>query len=52
MPQKFENQQAAGSQWVQNSPFLKMIDVNPMAYSSSAHSGLSRSLASVFAPKL
>jgi len=52
MPQKFENQQAAGSQWVQNSPFLKMIDVNPMAYSSSAHSGLSSSLASVFAPKL
>ena len=51
MPRKWENQQAAGSQWVQNSPILNMIDVNPMAYSSSAHSGLSSSLASVFAPK-
>ena len=51
LPIKFLNQQAAGSQWVQNSPFLKMIDVNPMAYSSTAHSGLSSSLASLFAPK-
>ena len=50
-PEQFENQQAAGSQWVQNSPFLKMIDINPMAYSSSAHSGLSSSLTSVFAPE-
>ena len=50
-PEQFENQQAAGSQWVQNSKFLKMIDINPMAYSSSAHSGLTSSLASLFAPK-
>ena len=51
MPMKWDNQQAAASQWVQNSAFLKMLDLNPMAYSSSAHSGLSSSLASVFAPK-
>ncbi len=51
MPMKWYNQQAAASQWVQNSAFLKMIDLNPMTYSSSAHSGLSSSLASAFAPK-
>jgi CO/xanthine dehydrogenase Mo-binding subunit len=51
MPMKWDNQQAAASQWVQNSAFLKILDLNPLAYSSSAHSGLSSALFSTFAPK-
>ena len=51
LPSQWQNQQAAGSQWVQNDKFLQILDFNPMAYSSSAHSGLSSVLFSTFAPK-
>jgi isoquinoline 1-oxidoreductase beta subunit len=51
LPSQWENQQAAGSQWVQNDKLLQILDFNPMAYSSSAHSGLSSVLFSTFAPK-
>ena len=51
LPSQWENQQAAGSQWVQNDKLLQILDLNPMAYSSSAHSGLSSVLFSTFAPK-
>lgn len=50
-PSQWENQQAAGSQWVQNDKLLQFIDLNPMAYSSSQHSGLTSAMASAFAPK-
>ena len=51
LPLQWENQQAAGSQWVQNDKLLQLLDLNPLAYASSAHSGLSSMLASTFAPK-
>ena len=51
LPSQWQNQQAAGSQWVQNDKLLQILDLNPMAYSSSAHSGLSGVLFSTFAPK-
>ena len=51
LPSQWQNQQAAGSQWVQNDKLLQFIDLNPMAFSSSAHSGLSGVLFSTFAPK-
>ncbi len=51
LPSQWQNQQAAGSQWVQNDKLLQILDINPMAYSSSAHSGLSGVLFSTFAPK-
>ena len=51
LPSQWENQQAAGSQWVQNDKLLQILDLNPLAYSSSAHSGLSSALFSTFAPK-
>ena len=51
LPSQWQNQQAAGSQWVQNDKLLQILDLNPMAYSSSAHSGLSSVLFSTFAPK-
>ena len=51
LPSQWENQQAAGSQWVQNDKLLQILDLNPMAFSSSAHSGLSGVLFSTFAPK-
>ncbi len=51
LPSQWENQQAAGSQWVQNDKLLQILDLNPMAYSSSQHSGLSSTLFSTFAPK-
>ena len=51
LPSQWENQQAAGSQWVQNDKLLQILDLNPLAYSSSAHSGLSSVLFSTFAPK-
>jgi len=50
-PSQWENQQSAGSQWVQNDKLLQILDLNPLAYSSSAHSGLSSALFSTFAPK-
>jgi len=51
LPSQWQNQQAAGSQWVQNDKLLQFIDLNPLAFSSSAHSGLSGVLFSTFAPK-
>jgi isoquinoline 1-oxidoreductase beta subunit len=51
LPSQWENQQAAGSQWVQNDKLLQILDFNPMAYSSSQHSGLTSAMASAFAPK-
>ena len=51
LPLQWENQQAAGSQWVQNDKLLQLLDLNPLAYASSAHSGLSSMLALTFAPK-
>jgi len=51
LPSQWENQQAAGSQWVQNDKLLQILDLNPMAYSSSQHSGLTSAMASAFAPK-
>jgi len=51
LPSQWQNQQAAGSQWVQNDKLLQILDLNPLAYSSSAHSGLSSVLFSTFAPK-
>ncbi len=51
LPSQWENQQAAGSQWVQNDKLLQILDLNPMAYSSSQHSGLTSALFSTFAPK-
>ena len=51
LPSQWDNQQAAGSQWVQNDKLLQILDLNPLAYSSSAHSGLSSALFSTFAPK-
>ncbi|HIF69521.1 MAG TPA: xanthine dehydrogenase family protein molybdopterin-binding subunit [Candidatus Lambdaproteobacteria bacterium] len=51
LPSQWENQQAAGSQWVQDDKLLQILDLNPLAYSSSQHSGLSSAMASAFAPK-
>ena len=51
LPSQWENQQAAGSQWVQNDKLFQILDLNPMAYSSSQHSGLTSAMASAFAPK-
>jgi isoquinoline 1-oxidoreductase beta subunit len=51
LPSQWENQQAAGSQWVQDDKLLQILDLNPLAYSNSQHSGLSSAMASAFAPK-
>jgi len=51
LPSQWENQQAAGSQWVQNDKLLQILDLNPLAYSSSQHSGMTSAMASAFAPK-
>jgi len=51
LPAQWENQQAAGSQWVQHDKLLQFLDLNPLAFSSSQHGGLSSAMASAFAPK-
>ena len=51
LPSQWENQQAAGSQWVQNDKLLQILDFNPMAFSSTQHSGFTSLMASAFDPK-
>ncbi len=51
LPSQWKNQQAAGSQWVQNDKLLQILDLNPMAFSSTQHSGFTSLMASAFDPK-